>query len=169
MLKRFEETAAWWEEADALQASTMLPDTVDDWTPLVTRAERNLAASSGEAISAPTHKLMVGMTLHRAGDSAGAITWFERVRSTDEVDAYANARCLLGLALAHCQLEQWDEARECLSVADQLVEQEFPKPEDSDLGRGWHNWLRCHILHREAEALIEPTGPTRDAGSERGG
>ncbi len=60
------------------------------------------------------------------------------------------------LAMAHQRLAQPQEARQALQHARDILERKMPKPEHGHLfAGGWDDWLRCRILLREAETLIE--------------
>lgn len=56
----------------------------------------------------------------------------------------------------HAQ-NQVGEARQALTSARQILEQRQQQFERGLLyaGNEWHDWLRCRILFREAEARIE--------------
>jgi hypothetical protein len=60
------------------------------------------------------------------------------------------------MAMAHHRLSQPEEARQALERARTIVAKKMPKTERGQLFEGgWDDWLRCRILLREAEALIE--------------
>lgn len=61
---------------------------------------------------------------------------------------------LLIEAMALCRLGQSDEARRSLHAAQDIMERDPRSSEQGDLGWGFHDWLICRILRREAEALL---------------
>ena len=42
-----------------------------------------------------------------------------------------------------------------MAKATAILETEFPRVEDGDIGREWPDWLIAHILLREARALTQ--------------
>jgi hypothetical protein len=69
------------------------------------------------------------------------------------------------LALAHQRLGKAEEAGRWLSKAQAWLDQyREGMPARAELGLDRHNWLEAHVLRREAEALIQPTG--RQGGTE---
>jgi tetratricopeptide (TPR) repeat protein len=75
----------------------------------------------------------------------------------------------LWLAMAHHQLGQVKEARTYLDKAAAWLDSlggQFPKADARAYSLHRHNWLEAHVLRREAEALIQPTG--RQSGTEHG-
>ncbi|MGH7139877.1 MAG: tetratricopeptide repeat protein, partial [Pirellulales bacterium] len=54
-------------------------------------------------------------------------------------------------AMSLHRLGKTDEARQALAAADRLLYAKGPKLDSGDLGAGWHDWLCCRILRREAE------------------
>jgi hypothetical protein len=55
--------------------------------------------------------------------------------------------------IAHTELQQ----------ARDLVDKKMPKVERGEqFGDDWHDWLRCQILLREAETLIEGRPRSKD-------
>ena len=71
----------------------------------------------------------------------------------------------LCLALAHQRLGKAEEARRWLGKAQAWLDQYgdgMPAGAEADVGLHLHNWLEAHVLRREAEALIQPTGRRSD-------
>jgi hypothetical protein len=56
--------------------------------------------------------------------------------------------------MAQHRLDMAEEAAQSLAEARQMMEAECPKIESGDIGNTWRAWLECHIVRREAEALI---------------
>lgn len=98
-------------------------------------------------------RLAKGMAEYRAGHWQDAIDWLERAEQTSDGSLYLNTLIDLFLAMSHHRLQQTEPARQRLAKATETIEQRFPKP-GSDYGGSWHDMLMCHILHREAQALL---------------
>jgi tetratricopeptide (TPR) repeat protein len=60
-------------------------------------------------------------------------------------------------AMSHQRAGRHDRAVECLDRAAKRIADELPKP-GADPITGPENWLICHILHREAQALVRGGG-----------
>ncbi len=90
----------------------------------------------------------------RTGDPATAVKALKDVPKGSPVHQ-AIAATVLALA-CHAQ-NQVGEARQALTSARQILEQRQQQFERGLLyaGNEWHDWLRCRILFREAEARIE--------------
>jgi tetratricopeptide (TPR) repeat protein len=96
-----------------------------------------------------------GLADYREGQYARAV---ERLKSLapDPEGIHRDTTTYLVLGMAHQRLGQAAEARQALDRARAILEQKYPKPDRGDLFPGdWQEWLRCQILRREAEALIE--------------
>jgi hypothetical protein len=67
----------------------------------------------------------------------------------------------LWLALAHQRLGKAEEARHWLGKAQAWLDKYgdgMPACAEAEVGLHLHNWLEAHVLRREAETLIQPTG-----------
>jgi hypothetical protein len=59
------------------------------------------------------------------------------------------------LAMAHHKLGQDKESLGALATAEDLLAKYGPNLEKGrPFGMDWHDWLRFHVLHREAKALL---------------
>jgi tetratricopeptide (TPR) repeat protein len=73
--------------------------------------------------------------------------------------AARDATALVIKAMAEQKRGKPDEARAALKEARVRIEVNMPKVERGELfGDDWHDWLRCQILLREAEKLLEKNG-----------
>src|SRR5262249_49524444 len=96
-----------------------------------------------------------GMADYRADQYADAIDRMKKVLLPGAEDLYRDPMADLFLAMAHHQRGQADESRKALDKARALMAQRFPKPDKEGLGNNWDDWLRCQIVLREVEALLE--------------
>ncbi len=107
--------------------------------------------------------LTAGLYEYRGGRYRAAI---DRLRplpeatTTNAVDQAMRATACVIRAMAYQRLDQRDEARRQLTVADaQAKLVNFDPGRAGPLPGGWNNWVRYHLLRREADRLI------RDAAS----
>jgi tetratricopeptide (TPR) repeat protein len=107
-----------------------------------------------------------GALAYRAGRYQDAVTHFEQSLKADATPGRAVVNWVW-LALAHQRLGQSEEARRWLSKAQAWLDQftdGMPARAEAEFGLHFHNWLEAHVLRREAEALLQPTG--RQGGTE---
>jgi tetratricopeptide (TPR) repeat protein len=98
---------------------------------------------------------------YRAGRFQESVPLFEQSLQADPKPGKAVLNWLW-LALANQRLGNSEEARRWLDTAQAWLDQYgdgMPARADAELGLHLHNWLEAHVLRREAEALIPPTGP----------
>jgi tetratricopeptide (TPR) repeat protein len=124
----------------------LAPECVPQLKELAALAEKYDYTALGRAIS--------GRLLYRVGrfaDAAQALN--NRLRQTTVV---TNKELdTLFLAMAHQQLGHPEEARQWLEKACAEYRQASAQPAARDLTRAWEQQVDWHLLHREAEALIE--------------
>ena len=102
-----------------------------------------------------------GALAHRAGRSQQAVPLFEQSVRVDPRPGRAVLNWLW-LSLANQRLGKSEEAQGLLNRARKWLDQYgngMPARAEDDLGLHLHNWLEAHVLRREAESLIRPTGP----------
>ncbi len=106
----------------------------------------------------PWSMLAAGLHDYRLGRFSAAIERLSPIvdetgpRTTAEVQMAQG--CVLR-ALAHQKSSQEAEARRLLAAAEVLAQQASFDPERAGpLPTNWFDWLRYHVLHREAERLI---------------
>jgi hypothetical protein len=144
------------------RACTLAPNAVADAALPGRLAERELMSASGEFWSLTEQ----GALAYRTGQFRDAVRLFEQ---SLEADAKPGRAVLnwLWLALANHRLGNPEEARRWLVKAQAWLDQftdGMPARAELELGLHLHNWLEAHVLRREAEALIQPTG--RQGGTE---
>jgi tetratricopeptide (TPR) repeat protein len=105
------------------------------------------------------------LAAYRDGRFADALTALEKgLTGTPNPTRDAAAQSLL--VMTHHRLKQAGKADEALTRARQLLGR-LPKAGE-DPGDDWHDWLFCHVLHREAEATLkEPPGNAATHPSDR--
>jgi tetratricopeptide (TPR) repeat protein len=139
------------------RACTLAADAVADAALPGRLAEEELQASA-RAFWSLTEQ---GALAYRAGRFRQAVSLFEQSLRADPKAGRAVLNWLW-LALAHQRLGEAEEARRWLSEAQAWLDRYgdgLPARADEELGLHLHNWLEAHVLRREAEALIQPTGP----------
>jgi tetratricopeptide (TPR) repeat protein len=107
-----------------------------------------------------------GALAYRAGRFHEAVPLFEQSLRANPKPGAAVLNWLW-LALAHQRLGKVEEARRWLGKAQGWLDQYgdgMPARAEAEVGLHLHNWLEAHVLRREAEALIQPTG--RRSGTE---
>ena len=109
-----------------------------------------------------------GALAYRAGRFQEAVPLFAQSLKADATPGRAVLNWLW-LALANQRLGKAEEARRWLGKAQAWLDQYgdgMPARAEAEVGLHLHNWLEAHVLRREAEALIQPTG--RRSGTEHG-
>ena len=109
-----------------------------------------------------------GALAYRAGRFQEAVPLFEQSLRSNPKPGAAVLNWLW-LALAYQRLDKAEEARRWLGKAQAWLDQYgdgMPAGAEAEVGLHLHNWLEAHVLRREAEALIQPTG--RRSGTEHG-
>jgi serine/threonine protein kinase/Tfp pilus assembly protein PilF len=136
----------------AARACVLGPNALDDPGWIVRLAEHALAVEPRNAWYLHT----LGMAHYRAGEfDRAAQRLHESLKATPPWQA--NAVNWLGLSLVHHRLGQPREARLWLDRALKWINQTAAKaPRGSVALPGQHpdDWLACHVLRREAEALL---------------
>jgi hypothetical protein len=146
---------------------TLAPDSTDNPTQPLHLAEGELNPRNA-AFWAHTEKAAL---YFRTGNPDGTVSFAEYSLSADGRPGRALLNWLW-LALANQKLGKIDEARRWLEKASGWLDEQGDRmPIEHTLlgppsmGLHLHNWLEAHVLRREAEALIRPTGPRSPTGS----
>jgi tetratricopeptide (TPR) repeat protein len=113
-------------------------------------------APGGDDGMLPWFRLLKGMAEYRQGHFGPAIGWLEQsVPSFPDDHQPAKATAILFLAMAHHRLGHAEQARARLAEARDVMEQKLPEAGKEDLEfSAIENWLACHVIRREAEALL---------------
>ena len=139
------------------RACTLAPDAVADVSQLGRLAEKELQSNARQFWSQTEQ----GALAYRAGRFREAVVLFEKSLQTDAKPGRTVLNWLW-LALANHHLGKSEEANRCLGKAQAWLDQfpdGMPVGADEALGLHFHNWLEAHALRREAETLVQPTGP----------
>ncbi|MCY2954923.1 MAG: quinolinate synthase NadA, partial [Planctomycetota bacterium] len=125
-------------------------------------------ALADRAVSAGDHEWLCyfqvakGLAEYRVGRFKEASNWLTQsvtaTRGSPAVHCFIEGA--LCLAMAQHRLGNADEAVKLLREAVEALEQKVSKPGDADFGAGFHDWIICQTLRREAEALIGATPTT---------
>jgi tetratricopeptide (TPR) repeat protein len=146
------------------RACTLAPDAVADLSLPARLAEKELQGS--REFWSLTEQ---GALAYRTGRFQEAVPLFEQSLRANPRPGVAVLNWLW-LALAHQRLGKAEEARHWLGKAQAWLDQYrdgMPDRAEAEVGLHLHNWLEAHVLRREAEALIQPTG--RPSSTEHGG
>ena len=113
-------------------------------------------APGGDDGMMPWNQLLKGMAEYRQGNFAAAIEPLEQTRQCPYPGLHATrATATMFLAMAHHRLKRAEESRGLLEEARKVMDQELPKAGVEDLEfTVIEDWLICHAVRREAEALI---------------
>jgi tetratricopeptide (TPR) repeat protein len=156
MLERFGSTTDAKIARRTLQCCLLEPNAVPDVGVLKPLHECNMGSEF--AGSDPWSLLAAGFYDYRLGNSTGAIERLGAISGKKVTDPRYEAcwaiACVVE-AMAHQKSAQTDEARRLLARAEELARRSGFDPERAGpLPTSWHDWLRYHVLHREAEGLI---------------
>jgi tetratricopeptide (TPR) repeat protein len=137
------------------RACTLAPDAVADMSLPGRLAEKELKGS--REFWSLTEQ---GALAYRAGRFQETASLFEQSLRANPKPGAAVLNWLW-LALAHQRLGNVEEAQHWLGKAQAWLDQYgdgMPARAEAEVGLHLHNWLEAHVLRREAEALIQPTG-----------
>jgi tetratricopeptide (TPR) repeat protein len=101
--------------------------------------------------------LVKGLADYRAGRYEAALGALDRGVARAG-DAHCKASSELVRSMVCARLGRADEARGSFQQATRIMAEKLPKEGSGDLGGGWHDWLHCQILRREAEAALALPG-----------
>jgi tetratricopeptide (TPR) repeat protein len=151
LLDRYGQTKDPWLANHLAWHCTLVPDAVRDPALVLRLAEFALAADSKTYGSYATS----GAALYRVGRYETAA---ERLETMAPVEGeWGNPLILLYLAMAHCQLQQFEAAGRRLNQAIQLLEREKARDESwqgAAVSLSWVDRAQREVLRREAESLI---------------
>jgi len=151
MLARFGQSSAPNVAERTAKTCLLAPGGVDDYGPVVRIAERALKGTEKHG-DYKWFLLARGMADYRTAQYPGAIDWFRKSLSPGAEVPYRDGLAYLFLAMAQRQLGRADDARQALAKAHEMA-QRFPKLEGGNQ-TSWPDWLRFHVVRREAEKVI---------------
>jgi serine/threonine protein kinase len=158
MLRRWSDTDDPVSAEQIAKTCLLIPDAVSDLRQALHLVDR--------AVIGPEHSsyrwflLVQGIGAYRAGRFANAIDPLNKTLSLEgdhryHSYPYLKGMALLFLAMVDDQLGRTDQARKALDQAREECEQKYPEiGRGKDLGFGWEELLRFHIVRREAEKLL---------------
>jgi hypothetical protein len=131
----------------------------------VVKLAGSIAAEGNAKATLASRQFAKGLVEYRRGEFSNAIQWMQTTRETGsrhDLPAWSHERernrtvmSLLVEGMALQRLKRAAAARAALANATDIIKAQFPEPDCGDLGREWPDWLICHILLREAKALID--------------
>jgi tetratricopeptide (TPR) repeat protein len=98
--------------------------------------------------------LAKGIAEYRSGNFESSVTWLDKAKRGQSNIAHSLALADLFLALSHHRLGHADIARRSLEDATKIIDQQLAQHGSGNIGDGWHDWLMCHIVRREAVTLL---------------
>jgi formylglycine-generating enzyme required for sulfatase activity len=151
LLARFAKTTDPVTAERTAKACLLLPGTAAEEAAATRLAA--LAVRDGQRLSPRNYfELALGLAEYRAGRLAEADQRLSGVLARDSVSWNLVVPTRLVLAMARQRQGKKGEAREALAAALRFMEKQMPA--QLDAGGDWHDWLICHLLRHEAEALL---------------
>jgi WD40 repeat protein len=96
-----------------------------------------------------------GMAEYRAGRMEQAVEWLRKAESLVTSD-HDKVGIHFFLSMAYQRLHRGDEAKAAYQQGLRHLEKEFGALDHYQPGKGhWMGWLRCQVLRREAEAVLQ--------------
>jgi tetratricopeptide (TPR) repeat protein len=114
-------------------------------------AELAVRTGQGRA-ELPYFELALALADYRRGQFAAAEERLGKLLASGKGEWNLAGPGYLVLAMTRQRQGQEARAREALGAANQVLQKRMPRW--ADAGAGWHDWLICQLLRREAEALI---------------
>jgi tetratricopeptide (TPR) repeat protein len=98
--------------------------------------------------------LVKGISEYRAGRFESASEWLNKAAHSPQNSHYSRSLAQLFQAMAQHELGQSAGARESLGAAAEVLDQLQQQIDKTALEAGWHDWLMCQMVRREAEQLL---------------
>jgi tetratricopeptide (TPR) repeat protein len=114
----------------------------------------NLSQAGSNHWAAAYFSLAQGASCYRNGRFSEAIASLQQLGNANK-SPEREAQALFFLAMAQHRLGLVKEAKETLAHAIQLIGNRLQRIEDGILGENWSEWIRAHVLLREARLMIE--------------
>jgi formylglycine-generating enzyme required for sulfatase activity/tetratricopeptide (TPR) repeat protein len=155
MLSRFQGTIYPYVADYTAKTCLLQPDAVADLQPVLKLARHPLTGMEND-VAYPWFLLCKALADYRTGRFGEAVDGINRMAPTPDGEC-RDATAYVVLALAQHRRSLPDEARQALSQARLIRNRKWPKLDAGELFDGnWPDWLRCEVLRREAEPLIDP-------------
>src|SRR5262245_46103676 len=134
---------------------SLMPDAVKDKLTVVQMADRALVGTEKKE-TYPWFLLCRALVHYRAEEYLHVHNKLGKVLSAQAPFASIDVTAHAILAMTRWQSDEKEIARRELEQARDLLDKKMPKVDCGErFGDDWHDWLRCQILLREAETLIE--------------
>jgi hypothetical protein len=135
------------------KAALLVAGSVGDAAVVDRLVDRAVAQQPGNA----WFLLAKGFAELRAAKANESADWLQKALAAGSDSAYCDATAHCLLAITQQRRGLLDAARQSMAAAQKLINEQMPKPEVSDIGTAWHDWLIVHIVHREAiTAVADP-------------
>jgi tetratricopeptide (TPR) repeat protein len=134
------------------KATLLLPAAADELDLPAQLAERALLVDATDGLR-PYAELAKGLAEYRQGNFSAADQRVRKLVAVERPHWNLAVPAHLVLAMAQQRQGQSEAARASLARAVEILDQRVPRVADTG-EEGWHDWLICRILRREAETLI---------------
>jgi tetratricopeptide (TPR) repeat protein len=153
MLERFQDTQSPEIAERTAKTCLLLSDAVPDIDRVQKLADRAVTGTEKHG-SYRWFVFVKGLAEYRAGRRAEAVKWLNRFEPHAD-GAHIDVSAFAVLAMAQHRLGQKEKAYAALHSAQVIFAEKMPDPvAGRPFGDGWHDWLHCQLLLREAEALL---------------
>jgi WD40 repeat protein/tetratricopeptide (TPR) repeat protein len=156
LLTRFRSVGEPWQQHDLGRALALLPASGDDLA-LASELSGKALASDKTSWLYPWYQLTRAMTEYREGHFTNATQWVEQSLAKAGEDKRFRAQAFSIKAMAQYALNQPQEARSALEIAERALAQELRVRDRGDLRPDWFDLLNAHTLVTEALWLIGGT------------
>jgi hypothetical protein len=133
------------------KACLLWPEHSSEDTRLTALADRAIAKEPDNA----WFRLAKGIAEYRAARIDSCLTWLTNAQQAPGNNTYSTSLAQLFQAMAQQKLGQVDSARETLHAVIEVLNRIQASIDPSALESGWHDWLICQIVRREAEQLLQ--------------
>jgi len=108
--------------------------------------------------------LAAAIARYREGKFQEALARLQTAEAQVGNQVYCHVLIELFRAMSLQRLEQQEAARQSLEDAIKRLDEIAPKPPEAgdtppDYGSGWHDYLMCELVRREAEAVVRSETP----------
>jgi tetratricopeptide (TPR) repeat protein len=154
MLRQFGGTTDMFVADRMAKSCMLLPGATDDLTQQSRLVEVTLTRGAGTGYMRH-FALNKGLAEYRQEHFRPAVDWLEESLRSLPDNLPAKFTATLLLAMAHHRLGDAEQARDLLAEARGVMEQKLAKAGEEDLECSViEDWLICHVIRREAEALF---------------
>jgi tetratricopeptide (TPR) repeat protein len=153
MLERFGKTQDPRIAERTAKAALLLPVAPDELDVPAQLADRALLVDPTDGLR-PYAEFAKGLAEYRQGNFSAADQRVRKLVAVESPHWNLIVPARLVLAMAQQQQGHTDTARASLARAIEVLNQSAPSVADTG-EEGWHDWLICRILRREAESLLE--------------